>query len=482
MNLIEESFQNKEEKKKKRTATIVLIAIILVVFIIIGIVAYMAYLQSKTLKLTLDGASKEEIKQLLVFEEDGTIYVPIKEIAKYFGYESYNGEYQGISEEMSKCYVQSENEIANFTLGSNKIYKLDLTKKSSEYEYVYSKKQVKAINGVLYASTEAIEKAFNLSFQYDQENNRITILTMPYLIDFYKSKILDYGYTELNDTLVNNKAVLQNILIVKKDQKYGVIDVSGNIILEPKYDNITYLSNTGDFLVESNKKVGILSSKKETKVQIMYNSIELMDSDAGLYLVKNDNNKYGVIDIKGNIKIYIENDEIGIDTSKFSSNNIKNKYILAGNLIPVKKDGYWGLYDKKGNQIVEHKYDSLGYIASSNKDAMNLLVIPDYNVLVACKDKKYTLINSSGEELFATVADDIYMAISGGEYYYYISVNDQLIDAIAYLDSRGIKATSSSGSSSSSSSTSNKNSNTSTSSNSMSANTTSSDNTEMEED
>ena len=69
---------------------------------------------------------------------------------------------------------------------------------------------------------------------------------------------------------------------------------------------------------------------------------------------------------------------------------------------------------------------------------MNLLVIPDYNVLVACKDKKYTLLNSSGEELFATIADDIYMTISGGERHYHISVNDRDIDAEEYLNSRGI--------------------------------------------
>ena len=175
----------------------------------------------------------------------------------------------------------------------------------------------------------------------------------------------------------------------------------------------------------------------------MYDSIELMDSDAGLYIVKKDN-KYGVIDLRGNIKIYIENDEIGVDISKFSQNNIKNKYILAGNLIPVRKDKLWALYDKNGNQLVDFKYDSFGYIASSSKDALNLLVIPDYEVLVACKDKKYTLLNSVGEELFAApVADDIYMTISGGETHYYITANNGTMDAEVYLDRIGVTTKSS---------------------------------------
>lgn len=440
MNLMEESFQNREEIKKKKTTTIILIAIILVVIIIIAIMGYLMYLKSTVMELTIDGQESEKLKSLLVFEDDGMVYAPIKEIAAYFGYESYNGEYTEKSEEQSKCYVQNQNEVANFELGQNKIYKLDLTQSNSDYEYVYMKNPVKAINGVLYVSTEGLEKAFNLSFNYDQQKNTITIFTMSYLYRYYANKVLDYGYVELDSEFRNQKAILHNQLIVLKDKnnkQYGVIGVDGTVILEPKYDNITYLLNTGDFLVETNKKVGIMSANRETKVQIIYDSIELMDSDAGLYIAKKDN-KYGMIDIKGNIKIYIENDAIGIDISKFSQNNIKNKYILADNLIPVKKDKYWGLYDKSGNQVVEYKYDSLGYIASSNKDAINLLVIPNYNVLVACKDKKYTLVNTSGSELFSTIADDIYMTISGGERHYYISVNDQIIDAEEWLNRYGI--------------------------------------------
>ena len=181
-----------------------------------------------------------------------------------------------------------------------------------------------------------------------------------------------------------------------------------------------------------------MSKTKETKVQLIYDSIELMDSDSQLYVVSKDK-KYGVIDFSGKTKIYIENDEIGVDSSKFSQNEIKNNYILADNLIPVRKGKVWGLYNKNGNQVVDFKYDSFGYIASNNKDAINLLVIPDYNVLVACKDKKYTLLNSSGEELFAPVADDIYMNINGGQKYYYIMVNNKQMNAIEFLDSIGVK-------------------------------------------
>lgn len=439
MNLLEEDIKSIEKEKGKKTSKIILIAIVLVFLIIIAIISYLYYIKSNVLKLTLNGQSNESLKELLIFENDEKIYIPIKEVAKYFEYESYNGEYNNPSEEQSKCYIQNENEIVNFSLGSTKI---DIYNRNrNEYEYIYVEEPIKAINGVLYATPDTIEKAFNVSFQYNKESNSITILTMPYLIKYYEIKILDYGYVSLSNSFANEKAVLNNMLIVKKDNdknKYAVIDVLGNVILEPKYDSILYLKNKDEFLVESNGKYGIISSNGQTKVQIIYNRIEMLDNDSGLYVVENDKNKYGVIDLNGNVKIYAENDDIGIDTSKFKDNNIKNQYLLLDNLIPVKKDKYWGLYDKKGNQIIEYEYDSFGYIASSNKDIYNLLIIPGYDVIVACKDKKYTLINSSGEKLFSPIADDIYMTITGGETHYYINVNNRQIDAEEYLKQKGI--------------------------------------------
>ena len=458
MNLIEESFKTKEEKKKKVATKIILGAIIVVVLVIVGIVSYLLYVQSTILRVTLDGQQNDQLKQLLVFEDDGTIYVPIKEIASYFGYESFNGDYTDKSETQSKCYVQSTNEVANFTLGSDTIYKLDLTQNNGDYEYVHIKNPVKAINGVLYTTTEGIQEAFNVSFTYDQEANRITIYTLPYLVQFYTPYVLDYGYTEMSNIFANQKAILDGMLVVSKDRAMGGIDTNGKSLLEAKYDNITYLPSVGDFLVQSDRQVGILSKNGQTKVDIIYSSLTLMDSNAGLYIASRDN-RYGVIDTNGVIKIYIENDQIGIDTSRFTQNNIKSKYLLADNLIPVKKGEYWGLFDKNGNQVVDFEYDGFGYIASNSRDAYSLLVIPDYNVIVARRDDKYTLLNSSGEMLFGLVADDIYMTISGGERHYWISVNDNLIDAEEYLESRGIRNQNNSSSSNTSNSSNTTNSN-----------------------
>ena len=435
MNLIDESVDYKKKDNSKKIARIILIFIALIIIAIISVLGVLMYIKNKELKLYIDGNVNDKVKNMMEVDNDGTVYFPVKDIASYLGYQSYNGEYTDKSEDANKCYVQNDNEIANFVLNSNKIYKLALENSDGNYNYYYANKPVKAINGKLYISSDALANAFNLSFTYDTDNNRVYIYTMPYLIESYSAKVLDYGYDSISDNFINQKAVLNSMLVVTKNQgkSYAVIDLKGNAIIEAKYDNIEYLENTGDFLVTSNNKVGIISSKRETKVQLLYDSLELVDSDSGLFIAKKDN-KYGIIDSKGNIKVYIEYDEIGIDNTKFEKNNIKNKYLLDNGMIPAKKDKYWGAFDKNGKTVLNFEYDSFGYTATSNREAINLLIIPDYNLMVVCQNKKYALVSSTGDMVIRPVLDDVYMTISSGKKYYYMNVSDRKIDIIEFLD------------------------------------------------
>ncbi len=435
MNLIDESVDYKKKDNSKKTARIILIFIALIIIAIISVLGVLMYIKNKELKLYIDGNVNDKVKNMMEVDNDGTVYFPVKDIASYLGYQSYNGEYTDKSEDANKCYVQNDNEIANFVLNSNKIYKLVLENSDGNYNYYYASKPVKAINGKLYISSDALANAFNLSFTYDTDSNRVYIYTMPYLIESYSAKVLDYGYDSISDNFINQKAVLNSMLVVTKNQgkSYAVIDLKGNAIIEAKYDNIEYLENTGDFLVTSNNKVGIISSKRETKVQLLYDSLELVDSDSGLFIAKKDN-KYGIIDSKGNIKVYIEYDQIGIDNTKFEKNNIKNKYLLDNGMIPAKKDKYWGAFDKNGKTVLNFEYDSFGYTATSNREAINLLIIPDYNLMVVCQNKKYALVSSTGDMVIRPVLDDVYMTISSGKKYYYMNVSDRKIDIIEFLD------------------------------------------------
>ena len=242
MNIIDENFVEKEKKANTKMPKIIITIIVILFISIIGIVAALGYIENSKLKVAVNDVADANLIVMFVFEGD-TVYISIRDIASYVGYQSYSGDYSERSEAKNKCYIQSENEIANFVLNSTKIYKLETQQKDSEYTYFYSKKPVKAINGKLYVSSDGFEQAFNASFNYDKDNNRIYIYTMDYLLNNYQQMVLDKNYAETSTEFHNQKSIFEGRLIVQKDKKeIGVIDLQGNTIIEPKYELIKYIS------------------------------------------------------------------------------------------------------------------------------------------------------------------------------------------------------------------------------------------------
>ena len=438
MDLMENIPENNSKKLSGLKVGFIIVVILIIILIIAAgaIWIYSQQIVSSQFKFNLDGRRQSGYSQNLFMFQNNKIYVSIRDIASLLGYNVYNGGYGEYTEDRSKCYVQCEDEVANFALNSKIIYKLRLTGTSStgqNYENYYMNDPVTSRNGRLYTTQEGLQEAFNVAFDYNRDTNRIQIYTMQYMINSYENSVLDYGYTEIQNDFNNYKAVLKDMLVVEQNSSYGVIKAStGETLIEPKYSKIEYLPETGDFLVTSNNQVGILTASGNTRVELVYDKLELMDSDSELYLAQR-NGMYGVIDINGNIIIHLEYDEIGIDITRFSDNDIKNKYILAGNLIPVRKDKYWGFFDKTGKQVKDFMYDTIGYTASASRDARNLLVIPEYNVIVVGREGKYGLINSLGEDVSILALDDAYMVISGGEKHYYMTYNDNVINIMDYL-------------------------------------------------
>ena len=61
-------------------------------------------------------------------------------------------------------------------------------------------------------------------------------------------------------------------------------------------------------------------------------------------------------------------------------------------------------------------------------------------MLVACQNKKYALINSSGDTIVQPIIDDVYMTISSGKKYYYMNVYNQTINIEEWLDGVGVNS------------------------------------------
>jgi len=443
MDLNVEDFGVQKKNNSKKITTIIIVIMVFILLVMAIIAGSIYYLKEPGLVISLNGRSSEDLLNIIMVDENNpsTVYIPIKKIARYFNYESFSGNYNTKSEENNQCYAQSSQEVAMFTLNSDIIYKKDLTR-NSNYEYVRISEPVKGINGELCTTIDGIEKAFNVSFSYSIANKKMDIYTVPFLIKSYNNFVVNKGYAKISDDFNNQKAILDEMLVVEKGKSgLGVIDLSGNIILEPKYNEIQYLQYSSDFLVTSNGKKGIISKYKRTKLDIQYDNIELMDFEQGLYKIQK-NRVYGIVNIiNSSVVANLDYDEIGINASRFSENNITSNYIIAGKLIPVKKDNKWGFIDTKGQVVAECQFKELGYSAPNNKSGYSLLVIPGYNVIIVGNDNsKYDIMTTDGNVIWGFYPfDSIYMAFESGQTKYKALYGSTLIDDfLPYLDAQGL--------------------------------------------
>lgn len=426
-----ELYEEVDNKKKSKLPMIIGILLTALIILIIVIIGTIIYLKQSVMQIIVNGQNKNEIEKLLYIPEDDNtkLYIPIRAIAKYLNYNDFRGDYKIKSEDSTKCYVKNENEIAMFTKDSDTLVK---TRGDSDYEYVKLEEKVLEKDGELYTTPSGIEKAFNTLFEYNANKKNINIYTMDYLNKMYASKLKIDGETvKLSEEYSDQKAIFEGLIIVIKNNIYGVVDVeSGNPILEFKYEDIKYLPATSDFLVKSNNKYGVIGKDISIKVRTVYDEIKIMDNQNELYLVK-QNNLYGVIDTKGKTIISPEYKQIGIDISKFTQNGIENQYVLLNKIIPVKNNqDLWGIFDIKGQLVKDFIFTGIGCSSSNLSKIANsypAVVIPSYQVIIVEKDKHYNIITTSGEELIPTyVLETIYLKTNTetGENTFYMAYNN----------------------------------------------------------
>lgn len=436
MNLYEEDKTKEETEKSKKIVKImaVILGVLLILCIIIAV--YISYLQEKQLKVYIDG-QKVNVSEDDIIIDGNNIYFSIKGMAERVQYVYNNGEYkQSYIEDKSKCYVDNGTETASYTLGSNTIYK---SLKQSEYnqidyEYYTIDEPVISNNSKLYTTTNGLSIGCNLSISYTEQNNTIKIFTLPYLYNYYSTKIAGAEIEE--QSFENKKAVLYNMIIVKNESgKYGVNQLDNETVIGQKYAGITFVEGSQEFVVKTEEgKVGILTKDAEIKIKPEYDTIKQIDKSSGLYLVSN-NDKYGIVNEQERKIAYLEYDQIGIDQSKFVNDDIDNPYVLYGECIPVKKGEKWGMINKNGNEILPIQYNELGCQNSTNKDSVTnpVLLIPEYKAFVVGNNKMYGLFDSTGKELIPVAVTDMYSIISSGKKSYYLTYNGNTMDIIDYL-------------------------------------------------
>ena len=220
---------------------------------------------------------------------------------------------------------------------------------------------------------------------------------------------------------------------------------TGKYVLENKYDSISYLPYSSQFLVQSNKKYGVMDKNAKVKLKIAYDEIKIGDNTKGLYVVK-ENDLYGVVDNSGNVIIQSNYNQIGVDFDTFGENGLENQYVLVGEVIPVKRDKLWGFYNIKGEKITDLIFTEVGCNSAKVTNAYPAVVIPSFKAIVVklinqANEEKYTIINTSGQQLVTAVLDSVYLIpdASTGKNTYYITYNGNTKNAEETLSAIGYK-------------------------------------------
>ena len=464
MDLMQENPNEENKVKNLKNSLIVIIAFALVL-IIIAVVIYIYSLRitDEKLKIRIDGTSNSELEaneKSVVFDNDkDEVYLSIKDIGPKLNYEILNGEYKQYTEDTNSCYGINKNqlEVVTFKSGSNEIRKYK--PENSSYKTFELEDSVVNRSDRLYINIKDMKRAFNTLAEYDKATNTITITTLPYLTKSYEDtfseayltkKEGDNRTTELTDIMFfnNQKALLSSLVITRDSDEKGLLGVSSyneeskslNEVITKRYKTIEFVEGVEDFIVKTeDEKYGIISRDGITKIKPDYDEIEEIDKNLGLYLYSR-NGKKGIINESGKTIVHEDYDQIGLNPD-FDDFNIKNRFILYEKCIPVMVNKKWGFIDINGEKIVVPQYDGVGCkLSSSDANTSGIVIIPELEGIVVEVDekndnneiKRYGIINMKGETIMYPVAEEAYAFTMENKTTYYIKYQSQEIDIVSY--------------------------------------------------
>ncbi|MBR3003276.1 MAG: WG repeat-containing protein [Clostridia bacterium] len=192
-----------------------------------------------------------------------------------------------------------------------------------------------------------------------------------------------------------------NYFVLQKDGKYGVIDKTAKIVVEPKYENVVIPNPSKAIFVctQDNKENKIYNEKNEQKfteydevssIRLKNITSNLMYEKSVLKYKKGD--KYGIMDLEGSKITEPIYDKI--DALEYKE----------GELV-VSQNGKYGVINIKGINLVPINYETInadGYYDGKNYSKSG------YKVGIRTKEGyRYGYINSDGDEILSTDFNEI---------------------------------------------------------------------------
>lgn len=459
----------KNDRRKKLIGIMFILCIIAIVILLL-LIQQIKKVDAATLKFYIDGEQKK-ISQTLFYNENGINYINVKELCNFLGISYTVGQYGKFNEAGDSCYINNDFEITAMTVGQNEFQKisegpvkndtlgkLKVTTKSKKGDSATFVAEVAPISvqDQIYVPFSSLRDMFSLSI--DNSNaKRIKFYTLGYLYETYASEVNKNGYM-LKGDYENIKTLLYDLAVVRaageeneQNATYGVISIAnGNaeVKIGLKYDDITFLQNTINFIIKSGNTVGVLNQDGGDVIKPdEYDEISIYDDTHMLYRVKKDG-KYGIVDKVGKTVMYPDFDEVGFEARKDFEypEGTGNYKILFDKAIVVRENGKYGLRSIDGEELLGSNYDDFGcdpdtarFTTGKVTNEKAVVTIPEsvgIHGLVINKDGLYGIYDMAGTDpriIVPTSCQKIYSITKSGETKYYIEYVGQTIDLEEFL-------------------------------------------------
>ena len=298
-----------------------------------------------------------------------------------------------------------------------------------------------------------------------------------------KNKEIFREYENVQVIQIVDNTYEKNILTYQKDGKYGLLNLSGNIIIESKFDEIYSTGyKEGELFVKQNGKFGIVNKNGDYKIKNKYDEIQLDEyytDENGYkksgYIVKittDEGYRYGYYDNEGvqvlkeeynqltrltQIKsndiylIAMKNGQYGVfvNNSKIINTEYQSiDYNMDKEIFIVEKTGKYGVYSIKGTKILDTEYTELTingmYIYCVNGEEQKVfdmngkeVNIPFNTIITETSHPKYFIRNDAGNYSivntnFEKLVTQNYKYIEYAYDTYFIVTNEQ--DKVGLID------------------------------------------------
>lgn len=274
--------------------------------------------------------------------------------------------------------------VIMFGIAIKQLLSYDITKFKAKKEYfpVYTEEKWGVINSlgeivIAPSYAEMIVVPDNTKdvflFTYEINNAEGTYKTKA-LNSKNKELFTEYEQVEALENYDKNQNVWyeKNVLKVKKDGKYGLINLNGKMLLRCEYDDIYTLKGIeNSILVEKDSKLGLVDNSGRLIIEAIYTDIRALGTQAlDGYIVQNEEGKYGVIGAN--------------KEPKLSTSYEKIYEIVGNNAFVISDAGKQKLVNSKGTTILEEGFDEIKQIL---KDGAGIIFV---------KDGLYGVMNTEG--------------------------------------------------------------------------------------